>query len=340
MDKSGQAGRNTPRRRQETINNEEAVVSEYAREELRRVQGIRDSALTIGNFDGVHLGHQHLIRHIIERARERGLAAGVVTLYPDPVRVLRPSEPMQYLTSLEERLELLRGLGLDIVVPLSFTSELAELSPAAFISVLSDELKLRLLIMGPDNTFGRNREATPQRIADLGQGHGFDVEVMPQPLSSEDSPVSATSIRAALASGDIDSVSRQLGRAYSLRGPVISGERRGRLLGFPTANLAVTPDRALPAAGVYATWAHIGESRYLSVTNIGTRPTFGGQGLSLETHILDFGDDIYDQKLQIDFAGRLRSEVGFSGPEALKTQIGLDITQARAVLGAASDTGP
>ncbi len=335
MDKSANLA--THRRGQITTNDEGAVVSEYAREELRRTEGIRESALTIGNFDGIHLGHQHLIREVIDRAHASGLAAGAVTLYPDPVRVLRPDQPMQYLTSLEERLELLRGLGLDIVVPLSFTSELAELSPATFISLLSDELKLRLLIMGPDNTFGRNREATPERIAELGREHGFAVEVLASPFSSNDSPVSATSIRAALATGDIASVSRQLGRAYSLRGPVVAGERRGRLLGFPTANLSVTPDRALPAAGVYATWARLGESRYPSATNIGMRPTFAGQHLSVETHIFDFSDDIYDQTLQIEFVAQLRPEAKFSGPEALKTQIDLDVAQARVLLASVDD---
>lgn len=307
-------------------------MSEYAREELRRIEGIRESALTIGNFDGVHLGHQHLINQVIDRAHARGLAAGAVTLYPDPVRVLRPDEPMQYLTSLEERLELLRGLGLEIVVPLSFTSELAELSPADFISVLSQELKLRLLIMGPDNTFGRNREATPERITKLGRETGFEVEILASPFSSQDSPVSSTSIRTALGAGDIASVSRQLGRAYSLRGPIVAGDRRGRQLGFPTANLAVTPDRALPAAGVYATWAHLGGSRYASATNIGTRPTFAGQRLSIETNIFDFSEDIYDQTLLIEFIAQLRPEHKFSGPDELKNQIELDVAQARAVL--------
>ncbi len=314
-------------------------MSEYAREELRRIEAIRDSALTIGNFDGVHLGHQHLIHHVIERAQARGLAAGAVTLYPDPVRVLRPDRPFQYLTSLEERLELLRGLGLDIVVPLSFTSELAELSPADFVSVLSEELKLRLLIMGPDNTFGRNREATPERIAELGREHGFDVEILPSPFSSQDSPVSSTSIRTALAGGEIASVSRQLGRAYSLRGPVVTGDRRGHQLGFPTANLAVTPDRALPASGVYATWARLSGSRYASVTNIGIRPTFGGQRVSVETNIFDFSADIYGQTLQIEFIEQLRPEAKFSGPDALKDQIELDVAQARAILSGSGNTG-
>ena len=140
-------------------------MSEFAREELRHFGLGRPTALTIGNFDGVHRGHQHLVRFVIERARALGLAAGAITLYPDPARVLRPQEPPQYLTSLEERLELLHGLGLDLVLPLTFTSELAELSPRAFVTLLRDELAMRLLVMGPDNAFGRNRQATPEAVA-------------------------------------------------------------------------------------------------------------------------------------------------------------------------------
>ena len=308
------------------------AVSEFAREELRRFPAQRASVLTIGNFDGVHRGHQHLVRYLIERARALGMAAGAVTLYPDPVRVLRPEEPMQYLTSLEERIELLRGLGLDLVVPLSFTSELADLSPRAFVSLLRQELDMRLLVMGPDNAFGRNREATAASVAAIGADLGFAVEVLPQSLTEQEERISATAIRAALAAGDLVTVERQLGRRYSLRGPVVRGEERGRLLGFPTANISVTADRALPAFGVYATWAYLGETRHASATNIGRRPTFGGERVSIETHIFNFDADIYDQQLRIELVARLRPEQKFDGIEAIKAQIERDVAQARAIL--------
>ena len=311
-------------------------MSEFAREELRAFRPQRGSGLTIGNFDGVHLGHQHLVRFLIERAHALGLAAGAVTLYPDPVRVLRPDLPMQYLTSLEERIELLRGLGLDFVVSLSFTSELSELSPNAFVSLLREELDMRLLVMGPDNAFGRNREATPEKVAAMGEALGFACEVLPQRLEAAASEISATSIRQALADGDLGTVERQLGRRYSLRGPVVRGDERGRLLGFPTANIAITPDRALPALGVYATWAYLGEARYASVTNIGRRPTFGGDRVSIETFIFDFERDIYDQQLRIELVARLRPEMKFDGLEAIKAQIAADVEQARGILAAIS----
>jgi riboflavin kinase/FMN adenylyltransferase len=311
-------------------------MSEFAREELRRFHTSRPSALTIGNFDGVHLGHQFLVRRVIERARAEGLASGAVTLYPDPVRVLRPDEPMKYLTSLEERIELLRNLGLDLVVPLSFTSELAELSPRTFVGLLRQELNLNLLIMGPDNTFGRNREATPEGMSEIGRELGFNVEVLPRPLG-EDRPVSATSIRAALAEGDIDSVNRQLGRPYSIRGPVVHGDERGRTIGFPTANIGVTPDRALPAFGVYATWAHVADRRYASVTNIGLRPTFDGSHISVETYVLDFLGDLYDQTMRIELVQRLRPEQKFSGVDQIKAQIERDVAAARELLAGRPD---
>jgi riboflavin kinase/FMN adenylyltransferase len=308
------------------------AVSEFAREELLRFATGRQTALTVGNFDGVHRGHQHLIRFLIERARALGLTPGAVTLYPDPARVLRPNIPMPYLTSLEERLELLRSLGLEVIVPLSFTSELADLSPRAFVSLLREQLDLRLLIMGPDNAFGRNREATPEVVAAMGAELGFDVAVLPAPLAEADVALSATAIRGALQEGNLAEVEKSLGRRYSLRGPVVRGDERGRQLGFPTANIAITPDRALPAFGVYATWAFVGETRYASVTNVGNRPTFDGQRTTVETYIFDFAGDLYDQLLRIELVERLRPERKFDGIEAIKAQIERDVAQARRAL--------
>jgi riboflavin kinase/FMN adenylyltransferase len=307
-------------------------VSEFAREEMRRFAPAGGTALTIGNFDGVHLGHQHLVRFLIERASAMGLGAGAVTLYPDPVRVLRPQLPMQYLTSLEERLELLRDLGLDLVVPLTFTSELAETAPRSFVTILREELDMRLLVMGPDNAFGRNREGSPEAMAELGKELGFEIALMPAPLSSEQVTVSSTAIRNALAEGDLPAVEALLGRRYSLRGPVVLGDRRGRTLGFPTANIGVTADRALPAFGVYATWAFVGETRHQSATSIGVRPQFDGEHPSVETFIFDFDEDLYDQTLRIELVQRLRPELKFESVEALITQMHADVALSREIL--------
>jgi riboflavin kinase / FMN adenylyltransferase len=311
-------------------------MSELAREEMRRFVPSRGTALTIGNFDGVHLGHQHLVRFLIQLATAAGLEPGAVTLYPDPVRVLRPQEPMQYLTSLEERLELLRDLGLDLVVPLTFTSELAETAPRAFVTELREELDLRLLIMGPDNAFGRNREGSPESMAQIGDELGFEVAVMPAPLSTDQVTVSSTSIRNALATGDLKAVEALLGRRYSLRGPVVTGEQRGRTLGFPTANIGVTADRALPAFGVYATWAFVGETRHQSATSIGVRPQFDGEHPSVETFIFDFDEDLYDQTLRIELVERLRPELKFENVDVLIRQMQADVELSREILTGAS----
>ena len=307
-------------------------MSEFAREEMRRFTPGPGTALTIGNFDGVHLGHQHLVRFWLQRAESAGLQAGAVTLYPDPVRVLRPQEPMQYLTSLEERLELLRDLGLELVVPLTFTSELAETAPRNFARVLREELNLRLLVMGPDNAFGRNREGSTDAMREVGQELGFEVEVLPAPLASEAVTVSSTEIRRALAAGELETVEALLGRRYSLRGPVVGGEKRGRTLGFPTANIGVTADRALPAYGVYATWAYVGERRLQSATSIGIRPQFDGEHPSVETFIFDFDADIYDETLRIELVERLRPELKFESVDALVQQMHDDVVQSRQIL--------
>ena len=216
-----------------------------AREELSHYAAGRATAITLGVFDGVHLGHRHLIDALKERAVARGLASGVVTLHPSPVQVLRPDVRVAYLTSLEERIELLRATGVDTVAPLTFTSEVAELSAFDFLAMLHGALDMRYLLMGPDNAFGRGREGTPQRVAEIADELGFELEVLGASLGGDDGRVSATAIRTAIGSGDMETAARLLGRPFSLRGPVVRGHERGRTIGFPTANMAVTPDRAL-----------------------------------------------------------------------------------------------
>jgi len=307
-------------------------MTELARRELRRAAPARPSALTVGVFDGVHLGHRHLFARLAESARGRGLAAGAVTLDPDPVKVLHPERDLRYLTSLDERLDLLQGCGLDFVALLTFTPELASLTPADFARLLREELGMRLLLMGPDNAFGRDREGTPEVMARAGRALSFDVEVVP-PLLVDGRELHATDIRGALARGDLAAAERGLGRRYSVQGPVVKGDQRGRELGFPTANIAVAPDRVLPAFGVYATWAYLGEARYPSATSIGVRPQFAGLEPSVETFILDFDGDIYGQTLKIELVERLSPEMKFETLDQLKAKIADDVARAREVLG-------
>jgi riboflavin kinase/FMN adenylyltransferase len=300
-----------------------------SRDELERHATGRPTAITIGVFDGVHRGHRHLIDALRTRAAERGLASGIVTLHPSPIQVLRPEVRVAYLTSLEERVELLRATGIDTVAPLTFTSEVAELSATDFLALLRDTLDMRFLFMGPDNAFGRGREGTPQRCAEIGEELGFEVEVLASPLGSDGGRVSATEVRNALADGDMERVAELLGRSYALRGPVVRGHERGRGIGFPTANLAVTPDRALPAFGVYVSRAETLGRSYSAATNIGINPTFDDPLPSVETYILDFEGDLYGRELRIEVLHRLRGEMKFEGIEALSAAIAADVQAAR-----------
>jgi len=300
-----------------------------SREELSRHAPGRSLAVTIGVFDGVHLGHRHLIDTLKQRASERGLASGVVTLHPDPVQVLRPNMRIAYLTSLEERVELLRATGVDTVAPLTFTSEVAELSAFQFLELLHATLDIAYVLMGPDHAFGRGREGTPQRVAEVGEELGFEVEVLPAPLEGTSGAVSATAIRKALSEGEMEHVASLLGRPFSIRGPVVRGAERGRTIGFPTANIAVTPDRALPQYGVYITRAIVGAHTYASATNIGIKPTFVDERPAVETYILDFEGDLYGRDIRIEVLQRLRGEIKFDSIDELTAAIAADVQKTR-----------
>lgn len=300
-----------------------------SREELARHAAGRPSAITLGVFDGVHLGHRFLIDELMRRASARGLASGIVTLHPSPVQVLRPQIRVAYLTSLEERIELLRATGVDFVAPLTFTSEVAELSALDFMSMLHGALDMRYLLMGPDNAFGRGREGTPARVAEIADDLGFEVEVLRDPLDGGGGRVSATAIRTALAEGEMEAAARLLGRPFALRGPVVRGQERGRAIGFPTANMAVTPDRALPAFGVYVTRSHAAGSAYMSATNIGINPTFDDARPTVETYLLDFEGDLYGRELRVEVLHRLRGEIKFAGIEPLVAAIAADVQATR-----------
>ena len=301
-----------------------------SREELARHAPSRPAAVTVGVFDGVHLGHRHLVGALKARAETRALASGVVTLHPDPVQVLRPDVRVAYITSLEERVELLRATGVDFVAPLTFTSEVAELSAREFVGMLHETLGMQFLLMGPDHAFGRGREGTPQRCAEIGEEIGFEVEVLPAPLEGSDGAVSATAIRRALAEGEMELVAALLGRPFGLRGPVVRGHERGRGLGFPTANLALTPDRALPAFGVYVTRAHVAGAAFMGATNIGINPTFNDARPSVETYVLDFEGDLYGREMRVEVLHRLRGEQRFASLDALVAAISADVEAVRA----------
>ncbi len=288
--------------------------------------------LTIGNFDGVHMAHQKLLGRVRERAKAKGLSSVVMTFEPHPRRVLLGKEDPPRLTTLDVKLELISALEIEICLVLPFTRALAAMEAERFVrELLLEGLCMRELIVGHDWAFGKGRSGSFETLAAMGKAEGFSVERL-GPVLIDDAVVSSTRIRDMLQAGDVWDARALLGRFPRVRGEVIHGANRGgRLLGFPTANLSV-PDQLLPKPGVYATWVSKGQRSWPGVTNIGLNPTFGGDHLSVEAHILDFSGDIYGQRLDLHFVQRLRSEKKFSGIDELKARISEDVLLARRIL--------
>ncbi|MFW6057186.1 MAG: bifunctional riboflavin kinase/FAD synthetase [Chloroflexota bacterium] len=302
-------------------------------QELARHSTNQPTLLTVGVFDGVHLGHISLLNSLIDEARERSLLPGVITFTPHPQTVFHPERPVPLLSSVDERIELIREAGIDLVVLLTFTRDMSRYTSVDFVLLLSHYLHLQGLVLGPDASLGRDREGTARRLKMAGKTMGFTVADIPFSTVAGE-VVSSTAIRNALAEGDLEKAARMLGRRYSLSGTIVTTSHRGASMGFPTANLDVGPERALPANGVYATIANVRGKRYKAVTNIGLRPTFGDTERIVETHILDFTGDIYGSALQIEFAARIRDERPFENQEALVAQIRKDVDTAQRILGA------
>ncbi len=300
-------------------------------EELAKLASKQDTLLTIGVFDGVHLGHQHLISKLIAQARGQNLLAGVLTFRQHPQELLSPQTKLPFLTDLTERINLLKKEGVDIIIPLSFTTELARLSAREFVVLLQKYLKMRGLVIGPDFALGKGREGDTNALRKLGQEMNFSVTVIP-PLKINGEVVSSTVIRKTLADGNMNKVQKLAGHPFSLYGQVVTGTGRGASLGFPTANLNIKPAQALPPDGVYASWAYIDGKAYQSLTNIGKNPTFGGGERTVEAYIVDYQGDLYGHELKIDIIERLRDEKRFNTAEELKKQMAQDVKQGRAIL--------
>jgi len=287
--------------------------------------------LTIGVFDGVHLGHKFLISQLKEYCRQQNLLSGVVTFRQHPQAVLTSQRKPLFLTDLTQRTELLKNEGIEVIITLSFTSELAQLSARQFANLLKKYLRMRGLVIGRDFALGQDREGNADTLRILGQDMNFSVTVVP-PVMINGEVVSSTAIRNAVADGDMKRVHNLVGRPFNLRGHVIAGATRSVELGFPTVNLSIDPELALPAEGVYATWAYIDDKAYQSVTNIGKRPTFGGGEGTIEVYVFDYHSELYGHKLKVDMIERLRNEKKFNTPEELKRQITEDVKQGRAIL--------
>lgn len=292
----------------------------------------RDTLVAVGVFDGVHRGHQHLIANLTELAASRSLLSGVVTFKTHPRSVLSPNTLMPRLTTIGERRRLLLELGVDLVVPITFEAEVAALTAGEFVVLLQRQLRMRGLVVGPNFALGRAREGNVSALRELGRERGFSVDVV-KPFKVDDLMASSTAVRKALRKGDMRTTSKLLGRHFSLSGRVEGGVERGHTLGYPTANIVVDPEQALPKDGVYATIGRLGTSVYKSVTNIGIRPTFDHGQRTIEVFLIDFDSDIYGETLTIDLVENLRGEARFPSAKELAAQIGRDVERAKAVLG-------
>ena len=288
----------------------------------------KPSAVTIGNFDGVHLGHQKILRRVLDRAHHSDLARAVLTFYPHPARVLRPSEAPALLETLDQRLAAIGALGFDAALVTRFDADLAKLTPENFVErFLVDAMRARIVLIGGNFRFGHRQSGDAKLLADLGRRHGFEVEIVP-PVTANGVVVSSTAIRNALREGKVDEARRMLGRPFALAGKIQTGTGQGRKLVVPTLNLA-TAQELLPKAGVYATEAVVEGKIYRAATNVGVRPTFDGSRTTIESYLLDFNDTLKTGVLEIRFWSRLRDERKFSGPAELREQVLRDIDEAK-----------
>lgn len=301
---------------------------------------LQDSWLTIGVFDGVHRGHQQIIRALTAGAHAVGAPAVVLTFDPHPATVLSGRE-IKCLTTVEERADLLLALGVDVVVSERFTPELSRVSAHEFMSWLTRRLGLRHLLIGYDFALGKGREGNAARLQEIGQELGYEVQVIPA-LTDESGVVSSTEIRKLIRVGDVSEAAKLLGRPYSLSGPIIHGDGRGRKLGIPTANMDYPRQKAIPANGIYACWAWADGVRYMAATNVGIRPMFTPdlQEPLIEAYFLDFNGDLYGKTVTLEFVARLRDEMKFPSVEDLIQQMRRDIAQGRAILSQADSRPP
>ncbi|MCM2321632.1 MAG: bifunctional riboflavin kinase/FAD synthetase [Oligoflexia bacterium] len=313
-------------------------------EVIRGIQSLARSlphpVVTIGNFDGLHLGHRRIIELAQEKARQRGGTCVAFTLRPHPQMALHPERQLPLLSTYDEKLEQLEAMGVAVTVEEPFSREFSEVTPKEFFTdTLLRRLSAEVLVVGYDFAFGRERKGDLATFGELCAAAGIELVVVP-PFRIDGEVVSSSRIRQHLVAGEVDTASKLLGREFFYRGVVRKGDGRGRTLGFPTANIKVEEKLLLPN-GVYATVAFWGGKKFPSITNVGVRPTFHGAGekelpLLVETHLLDVDPDLYGNVLEVRFVQRIRGEIRFPGANELRAQITADIQQARVVLSSAS----
>ena len=296
---------------------------------------LQNSWLTIGVFDGVHRGHQEILKILTAGARTDGAPAVVLTFYPHPAVTLVGRVNLKLLSTPEERADLFAAHGVDVVITHPFDRGLADTTAYDFMALLKKHLGFTHLVLGYDVALGKGREGTPARLREIGKGLGFTVEVVTAVIN-ERLVVSSTAIRRLVGNGNVAEAARLLGHPYSLHGHVIHGDARGRTMNTPTANIEYAPEKLIPANGIYACWAYIGDdaSRYRAAVNIGFNPTFtpDKKTANVEAHLLDFDRDLYGQEVKLEFVARLRDELKFSSVDALVEQIWVDIARTREIL--------
>ena len=293
-------------------------------------ENTHNSILTIGTFDGVHIGHQKIIERLNQIKGSKKDRSIILTFFPHPRRILHHGNEIKMLNTLDEKIQLLNKFGLDHLVIEPFTKDFSQLSALEFVrEILIDQLSIKKLVIGYDHQFGKNREGNYEQLKEFGELYSFEVEkITAQEI--ENVSVSSTKIRKALENGNIEKANRYLGYAYLLTGKIVKGEGLGRKINFPTVNLSIAESyKLIPKKGVYIVKSTINENTVFGVMNIGLRPTVSGKKQTIEIHLLDFDQDLYDKKIQIKMLKRLRNEQKFDSIEQLKEQIKKDEKKAR-----------
>jgi riboflavin kinase / FMN adenylyltransferase len=285
----------------------------------------RPSILTIGTFDGVHVGHQKIIRNLVKKAKKENLCALVLTFFPHPRMILQKESQIKMIDAMEEKRKLLEKLGVEVLIIQPFTLAFSRMTAVEYTrDVLVNDLNISKLIIGYDHRFGRNREATVEDLKQFGLDYGFTVEEIPaQDIDSI--AVSSTKVRNAITTGAIKKANRYLGRPFSLSGVVIKGDEIGRKIGYPTANIEIKEDYKLkPQNGVYLVQCDWDEKKYFGMMNVGKRPTVSGKKTQIETYFFDFKGDLYGKKISVDLLEKIREEQKFDSLDTLKNQLDAD----------------
>ncbi len=302
--------------------------------QLKAASPGRPGVVTVGTFDGVHIGHARLFEATIELARTTGADSIAITFKYPPRELLDPAKSVPHLGPLNERVVLIKALGIDHVIEVDFDDQIRNIGADEFVRILMAELDMKGLVLGPGATVGHDRGGDEARMKTLSEDQGFELRVV-QPAKVNGVVARSSAIRDALISGDLATASELLGRTFSITGIVTEGDRRGRTLGFPTANIKPDPTGVIPADGIYACYVTTNSGRFLAATSIGVRPTFDNGPRIIEPFLLDFDDDLYGQQITVEFVKRLRGEERFDSVDALVVQMNTDVSDTRQLLGTA-----